>query len=284
MVIVESAGISDVGRKRQSNEDHIFMDDAQGLYLVADGMGGHQAGNVASALVIQSIRDFLCEGESLGVAAGSHGRLSGRAQQLLAGIKWSNRVVHQTSTEHDHYQGMGSTVAAVYFSEDTMIAANVGDSPIYLVRNGRINLLSVPHTLLADLPSGTHTPLFGHILTRAVGPKNAVEADICELNCFKGDILIVCSDGLSTKVTPQEIIAITSAQPPALACRELVELANERGGDDNISAVVLRVVGVRPNHDSAFGKWADRIKRRLTSIAIKPNGIRKALPRCHISH
>jgi protein phosphatase len=267
MVTVESADISDVGIKRESNEDRIVIDDAQGLYVVADGMGGHHAGEVASELVVKSICDFLGDSGSWNGAARPPGRLSPRAERLLAGIDWSNQVVHQTATEHDAYRGMGSTVAAVYFSEDTLIAANVGDSPIYLVRNDKIDLLSVPHTLLADLPVDAPVPFMGNILTRAVGSKSAVEAYICELNCFKGDILVICSDGLSTKVTPAEILAITAAQPPAPACRALVDLANQRGGDDNISAVVLRVTGVRRNPSSSFAKWVDRMKQRLTSIA-----------------
>ena len=263
MVIVESAGISDVGKKRQSNEDRIFIDDAVGLYLVADGMGGHQAGEVASALVVQSIRDFLEKPEPLENHSSLNGDLSPKAHRLLAGIEWSNRVVHRTSTENDDYRGMGSTVAAVCFSEDTVIAANVGDSPIYLVRNGTINLLSVPHTLQADLPSDMQTPFMSNILTRAVGPRNAVEADICELNCFKDDQLVICSDGLSTKVTPSEIAALTVAHPPASSCRAMVTLANERGGDDNISAVVLRVAGVRRRRGSIFKKLINRIMKNI---------------------
>ncbi len=266
MVIVESAGLSDVGRKRQSNEDRIFIDDDVGLYLVADGMGGHQAGEVASTLVVQSIREFLGKFESPDNDTPPHKHLSAKAHRLLEGIEWSNRVVHQTSTEHEHYGGMGSTVAAVYFSDDTMIAANVGDSPIYLVRSGLVSLLSVPHTLQADLPPDTQVPFMGNILTRAVGPKDAVEADICELNCFKDDQLVICSDGLSTKVTPKEIAAITNTHPPVVSCRALVQLANDRGGDDNISAVVLRVTGVRREQGSVIGKWLDRIKQRITSI------------------
>jgi protein phosphatase len=266
MVIVESAGISDVGRKRQSNEDRIFIDDAGGLYLVADGMGGHQAGEVASALVVESISEFIGKNEPFEPDTPLPGHLSAKAHRLLAGIEWSNRVVHQTSNEHPSYRGMGSTVAAVYFSQDTVIAANVGDSPIYLVRNGTINLLSVPHTLQADLPNDMQIPYMSNILTRAVGPKNVVEADICELNCFKDDQLVICSDGLSTKVTPNEIIAFTGAHSPAASCRAMVALANERGGDDNISAVVLRVAGVRRRRDSVFRKWMNRMKQRLTSI------------------
>lgn len=265
MVIVESAGISDLGRKRSSNEDCILLSDAEGLYLVADGMGGHQAGEVASALVVQSIRDFLSQPPPADEVR-PRGSLSARAYRLLAGIEWSNRLVHQTSNEHAGYRGMGSTVAAVYFSEDTLIAANVGDSPIYLIRSGTINLLSVPHTLQADLPCDAQAPFMGHILTRAVGPKMAVEADICELNCFKDDRLVICSDGLSTKVTPLEISAIAAAHSPADACSAMVELANERGGEDNISAVVLRISGVRRRNGTVFGKGVDRLRQWLRPV------------------
>jgi len=266
MVIVESAGLSDVGKKRQSNEDCIFIDDARGLYLVADGMGGHRAGEVASTLVVRSIRDFLAAGEPADSHTPFPGKLSCEAPRLLASIEWSNRGAHQAAAEHADYRGMGSTVAAVFFSEDTVIAANVGDSPIYLARNGTINLLSVPHTLQAAFPADVQAPFMGNILTRAVGPKNLVEADICELNCFKDDLLVICSDGLSTKVAPQEILSLTSAHPPDSACRAMVQLANERGGDDNISAVVLRVAGVRRPHDSIFRKWICQVRHRLADI------------------
>jgi protein phosphatase len=271
MVTVESAGYSDVGKKRPSNEDCIFIDDDEGLYLVADGMGGHQAGEVASSLVVQSIRDYLGGFRCLDGDASPRGNLSPKAHRLLEGIEWSNRVVHQTASEHERYRGMGSTVAAVYFSDDTLIAANVGDSPIYLVRHGVVSLLSVPHTLQADLPSEAQVAFMGNILTRAVGPKHAVEPDICELSCFKGDQLVICSDGLSTKVTPEEISAITAAQPPGDSCRALVQLANDRGGDDNISALVLRVTGVQRTHGSFIGRWLDRIKQRIASIGFQSN-------------
>lgn len=266
MVIVESAGLTDVGKIRQSNEDCIFIDDAQGLYLVADGMGGHRAGEVASTLVVQSIRDFLAKGGPADNHTPCPGSLSSRAHRLLASIEWSNRIVYQTACGQEDYRGMGSTVAAVYFSEDTVIAANVGDSPIYLARNGTINLLSVPHTLQAALPADAQAPFMGNILTRAVGPKNLVEADICELNCFKDDQLVICSDGLSTKVAPQEILSLTTSLAPDSACRAMVQLANERGGDDNISAVVLRVVGVRRQHGSIFKKWFCQVRNRLAAI------------------
>jgi len=266
MVIVESAGISDIGKKRETNEDRIFVDDALGLYLVADGMGGHQAGEIASALVVTSVRDFLMGKGPENTTPLPDGRLSLPAGRLLAGIQWSNAVVHRTAMTRVDYRGMGSTVAAVCFADANLVAANVGDSPIYLVRNGGIDLLSVPHSLQAEIAPGAHAAYFGNVLTRAVGSQPAVAADICELGCFKGDTLVICSDGLSTKVALPEILSIVTSQAPAQACRTLVDLANERGGDDNISIVIVRVTDIRRNHVSTFNRWVGQLRQRLFSL------------------
>ena len=265
MVIVESAGISDIGKKRETNEDRIFVDDAMGLYLVADGMGGHQAGEIASALVVTSVRDFLMGKGPENTAPLPDGRLSLPAGRLLAGIQWSNAVVHQAAMTRVDCRGMGSTVAAVCFADATLVAANVGDSPIYLVRNGGIDLLSVPHSLQAEIAPEAHAAFFSNVLTRAVGSKPAVEADICELSCYKGDILVICSDGLSTKVALLEILSIVTSRSPEHACRALIDLANERGGDDNISIVIVRVADIRRNHPSTFTRWVAQLTQRLLS-------------------
>jgi protein phosphatase len=160
---------------------------------------------------------------------------------------------------------MGSTVAAVCFADATLVAANIGDSPIYLVRNGGIDLLSVPHTLQAEIASAAHAKYFSNVLTRAVGSKPAVEADICELSCYKGDILVICSDGLSTKVALLEILSVVTSRAPARACRSLVDLANERGGDDNISIVIMRVADIRRTAPSTLTRWMAQLKQRLLS-------------------
>lgn len=266
MVSVESAGISHIGQKRETNEDRILVEDPIGLFLVADGMGGHQAGEVASTLVVASIRDFIAQpSETQPGAESTEPRLSPEASHLLESIRWSNRVVYRQAQASAAHHGMGSTVAAVYFSRDTLIAANVGDSPIYLVRNGRIDLLSVPHTLEADLPPGSMGACTRHVLTRAIGPRSEVEADLCELNCYKEDILVICSDGLSTKVAPAEILSIVTSRPSRNACLTLVDLANQRGGDDNISAVVVRVTRVRSGNGSTVGRWVGQLRRRWSA-------------------
>ena len=250
MFQIVSAGLSDIGRKRQSNQDRFLLDDHHRLYLVADGMGGHQAGEVASQLVVDSIHKFYMSNTtpSTSVPGQTHDpSLSSEANRLREAIGYANLQVYQASVAHKHYQGMGSTLAAVQFSNNMLIAANVGDSPIFLVHDDAIEMLSVPHTLMAEqseLSSGDQTafgPELRHVLTRGMGVEDTVSPDIWESPCFSGDCLVICSDGLSGTVAPEEIKDLVATPNPAAACQSLVDLANQRGGDDNITVVVLQV-------------------------------------------
>ncbi len=215
MIIIESAGITDIGKKRKINEDSFFLDDELGLYLVADGMGGHRAGEVASNLVSETISDYikkLSKDNDTQEFNIPDETLSRKANHLISAISLSNRIAHQVSNKNEAYRGMGSTLSAVYFNKDTFIAANVGDSPIYLVHNEDIELISVPHTVIAELEAAGSEgprqlgPEYYNMLTRAVGTDEAVKPDICEIPYFKNDIIIICSDGLSGNVTPNEIL------------------------------------------------------------------------------
>ena len=254
MILIESAGITDRGKKRQGNEDSLFLEDSLGLYVVADGMGGHLAGEVASRLVVDTIGDYIKTSqqkvEDENPISGDQ-TLSREANRLLSGIQLSNKVVHETARSNSSYRGMGSTVAAVYFTDGTFIAANVGDSPIYLIRDGKIKLLSVPHTVIAeqaalDPENAERLGMeFRHVLTRAMGTEDSVNADMYEIQCFKDDILVISSDGLSDKASPEEIQQLVDGNGSEAACRRLVDLANDRGGDDNITAIVLKVKMVK---------------------------------------
>ena len=253
MIIIESAGITDIGKKRKGNEDALFLDDNLGLYVVADGMGGHRAGEIASNLVVETMGEFFQLSKNNGDGHGkinSDKTLSREANRLLSSIHLSNKVVHEASLDNDACRGMGSTVSAVYLTDGTLIAANVGDSPIYLIRDGKIKLLSVLHTLLAEQTAmnpenakrlGTE---FRHVLTRAMGTYDSVKADIYEIQCFKDDILVISSDGLTDKATPEEILELVHQNGLNSACQKLVKLANDRGGEDNITAIVLKVKAV----------------------------------------
>jgi PPM family protein phosphatase len=271
MVKIESAGISDIGKRRKQNEDSFFLDDHMGLYVVADGMGGHKAGEVASRLVVETICGFLRQGHSndrVEETAGIDPNLSKAARLLLAGIQLSNRIVHQTALSNDAYRGMGSTVSAVYFTDKTFIVANVGDSLIYLIRDGEIEQLAVPHTLVAEQserdPDNAELLWndFKHVLTRAMGVDEKVKADISELPFFKNDILVICSDGLTDKATADEILELVYRRRSDKACKGLVDLANARGGDDNITAIVLKVASMG-NDAGGLTAW---IRRTMKSF------------------
>lgn len=262
MVIVESAGMTDVGRKRKGNEDSLFLNDGMGLYIVADGMGGHQAGEVASNLVVKTMRDYIRQFAEEGSDAEliwSDKSLSKEANWMYSGVLLSNQVVHQIAQSKSSYKGMGSTVSAAYFTSDTLIVVNVGDSPIYLIRNGEIETLSVPHTVMAEQMAlnPNASPKFGkafsHMLTRAMGIEKTVRPDICEVQCFRNDMLVISSDGLSDKVSPKEVLGVVKGRSPAKSCQTLVDMANERGGDDNITVIVLKVKAVKQEKTGISG-------------------------------
>lgn len=263
MLVIESAGLTDVGRKRAGNEDAFYMDDPLGLYVVSDGMGGHLAGEVASRIVVDTLHGFMGSTGKKERTRISDATASIEANLLIEGIVRAHVKVSEKAALDGACRGMGATVSAVYFTgTGTFVAANVGDSPIYLIHNDAIEMVSVLHTVMAEYeamakpPKSLKDESFRHMLTRAVGINNRAEADICEIQCFKGDSIVICSDGLSDKVSPSEIGKIVSKQPPKESCRTLVDLANSRGGDDNITVVVLRIEKpsiVRKISDRLFG-------------------------------
>ncbi len=256
MTVIKAAGITDVGKKRKGNEDSYFIDDEMGIYVVADGMGGHKAGEVASKLVADTIRDYMKrfkDEKSVEELDDIDDSVSKEGNRLLASIKLANQVVYQLSSNKDAYKGMGSTVSAVYLTGSTVITANVGDSPIYLFRNDNIEEVYTPHTFMAEqaalAPKGAKrlSSKFSHMLTRGMGTKPKVKADLKEIPYFKNDIILICSDGLSDKVTPKEIKALLSKiKQPGKACKALVDLANSRGGDDNITIIILNFLKSSP--------------------------------------
>lgn len=250
MVAIETAGITDVGQKRTGNEDAFYLDDDLKLYIVADGMGGHLAGEVASALVVDTIRDYMKRFKEEGDVEEMEDpdeTLSKEANRLLSSINLANKGVHQVAQSNEDYKGMGSTVSTAFFTGDTMVVANVGDSPVYLVHDGGIELLSVTHNVISEQMAINPEMAqkldkrFQNMLTRGMGIEAMVEADVCEIQYFEGDILTISSDGLSDLVSPEEILDIVKAEQPAKACQTLVDLANERGGHDNITVIVIKI-------------------------------------------
>lgn len=247
---VDSAGLTDIGRRRKVNQDTFFLDDRMGLYVVADGMGGHNAGEVASQIVVETLRDSMAGPKNSSDGPLEDDSLSPAAGRLMSSIYLANQSVYLASQKDRAFQGMGSTVSAVLLSDSAIIGANVGDSPIYLIHGNDIDEISVAHTLAAERAAVADEvselgPAAHHILTQAIGVQESVMPHICEIQGFPGDILVIGSDGLTNKVAKEEISEAARSMAPDQACRHLVDLANERGGEDNITVLIFRVRSAR---------------------------------------
>ena len=278
---VESAGLTDIGRKREINQDTFLVDDRTGLYVVADGMGGHKAGEIASRIVVETLSERIADPASGSKAADVDDSFSPEANRLMNAIRDANRNVFDTSRKNDEYRGMGSTVSAVYLCDDTIIGANVGDSPIYLIHRKNIEEIFEPHTLAAEQaaadPSGKARPdrSLHHILTRAVGTHDSVDAHLWEIMGFKGDILVIGSDGLSNKVSREEISKAAQTMPPGKACRYLVDLANRRGGEDNITVVIIKIGHAASGKNSVMKLLVDFFGKAFTQFRNKRRTVQR---------
>ncbi|MEZ4310368.1 MAG: PP2C family serine/threonine-protein phosphatase [Polyangiaceae bacterium] len=250
---IAAAGLTDVGRQRRHNEDQILVRPELGLYVVADGMGGHNAGNVASALVATSIDNFFqaTRNEALPAPKPEDANLAEGARRLAHAVRKANRDVFEISSTHQQHHGMGSTVVAMYLppGSDEIHIAHVGDSRCYRVRGGEIRQLTRDHSLIndaldikPDLTEADLARLPKNIITRALGMKDAVKVDVKTEKVEPEDIYLLCSDGLSGMVTDSDLGDVLGmSEQVSDACEVLVAMANDAGGTDNISAVVVRV-------------------------------------------
>ncbi len=246
--------ITDVGRKRKGNEDSHVVNDEQRLYVVADGMGGHAAGEVASSIAVAAINEFVCAtagDEEITWPFGLDESISYDGNRLKTAVRFANRKVIEATRERAEYEGMATTVAAVLVDGDTANLAHVGDSRVYLFRDQELRLLTNDHSWVNEqLVSGNlsadqaRSHPFRNVVTRALGGRHdlAVEMQTCRM--LAGDLLLVCSDGLTTMLTDEEIAEQLHARDGVdQAAEALVSQANARGGEDNITVVVLRFEG-----------------------------------------
>jgi serine/threonine protein phosphatase PrpC len=247
-------GKTDVGRQRGHNEDAFISDADLDLFVVCDGMGGNNAGEVASALATTSLRNFFRATRD-GVVPGEELRgdqdLTEAARRLAMGVRKANADVFEISSTRLEHKGMGSTIVAMSVSRETSCVqvAHVGDSRCYRIRDGKIDPLTRDHSLIGDalawnpnLSEEELSMLPKNIISRALGLKQAVEVDIRSDPGLPGDIYLLCSDGLCGVVKDKqilEIILLSSDLPEA--CDSLIALANDAGGPDNITAVAVRL-------------------------------------------
>ncbi|WP_438036817.1 Stp1/IreP family PP2C-type Ser/Thr phosphatase [Sorangium sp. So ce204] len=246
--------MTDVGRQRKHNEDNVLVKSDLGLFVVADGMGGHNAGNVASALATKSLDNFFeatRAGSLPGPVPADEQELDPEARRVVAAIRKANHDVFVISNTYTQHQGMGSTVVAAYVSCETeqIHVGHVGDSRCYRIRHGEIEQLTKDHSLIndalalkPDLSQDELARLPKNIITRALGMKDAVKVDIRSEPTQPGDVFLLCSDGLSGMISEQQMLDVFDVtQDPHEACELLIEMANEAGGTDNISALIVRI-------------------------------------------
>jgi serine/threonine protein phosphatase PrpC len=263
MIKIEAAGFTDIGKVRKANEDSLLIDQSTGIFVVADGMGGHRGGAVASRLAVQTMGDYLTatNGKASGTSSPTDAEQAAaeETRRLLQSIALANKKIYSRSLNDESCRGMGTTISALFLQGDFIIAANVGDSPIYLIRRGKLKDLYTPHTLLHErkaiqqsmadrFPPGK----MAHILTRAVGIRQRVRIDHVTTHIFPDDIIILCSDGLSGKVSRKEIGRVALCNEPEAACKKLTELALQRGGQDNITVIILKIISTSDAPSKGF--------------------------------
>ncbi len=259
---VEVAGKTDVGCVRTNNEDNFGFDSRYGIFVVCDGMGGQAAGEVASKMGVDILLDYF-RNQPSGTANQSLNGQNGFSgvHSLANAIQLANKTIFQAGQQQNGRNGMGSTIVAALVRGNSLAIANVGDSRIYLVRQGTIQQLTQDHSLVMEQVRRGYITLeqaqqseMQNVILRALGSEEVVEADIEDLIALPGDVLVMASDGLTRYVSDEDILKIVQNQQDLQqACSELVKTARDCGGDDNITCLLVRIVD-RPWYQKIIGK------------------------------
>ena len=246
MELVYSA-LTDVGRVRTNNEDAVRVDVEHGIAVLADGMGGYNAGEVASAMAVNLIADEL--GRWLHEAA-TVATLRDVRRAMEICVDNANRAIFEAANTHADCAGMGTTLVMAVLLSSTLVIGHVGESRAYRWRAGVLTLLTRDHSLLQEqIDIGLITPAeaaasgYRNLVTRALGVEDTVLLDVQEVGMAPGDVLLLCSDGLNDMLLDADIAEVLgSGEPPDAKTRHLVDLANQRGGRDNVSVIVVKAL------------------------------------------
>jgi serine/threonine protein phosphatase PrpC len=239
-MLLRSAARTHVGMRRQANEDRYAVVPGLGLFLVADGMGGHKAGQVASQLAAEA---------SIRAVEALQGASVSLAERLRHAVACANREIFHAAESKAELSGMGTTFVAMLFGEDRLALAHVGDSRAYLLRHGRLRGLTDDHSIVAELlrrqaisEAAARAHPHRHVLTRALGVRPRIEPDLAEMTPLANDVFVLCSDGLTTHVDDDAIAECVGSEPDLdRAAERLVEAANRAGGFDNVTVMLVRV-------------------------------------------
>ena len=248
---VVAAGVTDVGRKRDHNEDSFLIDEDLKLFVVADGMGGHAGGGTASRIAVETIdRELRQVRTSQGSVLEARTPLqdSSVPEAIRAAVERACIAIYSKAQEDPRLAGMGTTVISLLMKEDQAFFAHVGDSRAYLIRGDLIQQISEDHSLVNEqIKAGMITPeeakhsRYKNIITRSVGFEEEVQVDVMGLLSEPGDVFVLCSDGMANMMEDAEILHIVRHHPLTEVPRTLVDLANERGGDDNITVIAVQI-------------------------------------------
>jgi serine/threonine protein phosphatase PrpC/CRP-like cAMP-binding protein len=271
---------TDVGRQRDHNEDNYLVDPKLNLFVVADGMGGHAAGEVASQIAVHEVSRVVRENTDV-VMRYTRNQEAAARQDILAVLEHAVQtacatIYHRGQTEQEK-RGMGTTTSALLVCGDRGFIAHVGDSRIYLLRQGQVHQLTEDHSLINELVrrgklkrdqiEGSPYAKYKNAVTRAVGAYESVEADTLDFEVLPGDHFLLCSDGLHAYLKDNDVPEILSADDVADAPKTLVALANAGGGHDNITAVVVRV---EPDSTADQGARASDLANRIDVLKHMP--------------
>ena len=265
---IQFVEITDTGKVREHNEDAIGSDVDMGLMVLADGMGGYNAGEVASGIAVQTITELAAEGATR-EARNDRDSETGLMRQTIVlrdAVSRANKIIFQTAQSQTHCEGMGTTLVAALFYDNTVSIAHVGDSRAYRLRNEQFEQLTLDHSLLQELvdrgfysEEEAQRSTNRNYVTRALGVEPAVEVEVQEFDVLPEDIYLLCSDGLPDMVEDEDIHLTISTFNASLDVvgQQLVNLANDNGGRDNVSVMLTQVLESFPAKTSLLAKLAN---------------------------
>lgn len=268
---IEFAAVTDIGKIREKNEDNVLISSELGLGVVADGMGGHSAGEIASSIAVSVLAETIrkINTGALKIPDTFLPKLAATERKILMAANLANAAIYSTAQSSDIYKMMGTTLTGVLFDRDCAVAVHVGDSRIYLYREGKIIQITTDHSLAMEhvrrgllSKADADKSKIQNVLTRAMGIKKNIEFDLLKFPVRAGDVLVLCSDGLYKGLTEQaigEIVGREKELPIVKLCKHLVRTSNERDGQDNISAVVIKIL---PAKKLSFGQRMRRLFKR----------------------
>ncbi len=266
---IEFGACTDIGRARENNEDSFRVASEIGLFVLSDGMGGQASGEVASRLAADTVIAHCREAHanrSLPLAGQTLDGVSDAGNRLASAIRLANSAVHHVSQEHDNLRGMGATVVAVMLYEERVSIAHAGDSRVYRLRNGNLERLTQDHSFIEEqvrrglmTPQEASSSTLQNVLMRAVGVDAEIDVEVNEELFADDDVLLLCSDGLTRELSDAQIASVLAEnEDPEMAAEQLVYLANQAGGSDNITAIVFRHLPKLVGAFERLGRWLRR--------------------------